>query len=110
MDGGIIKRVLGPTRNHTVGDINRAMKKGRGLYAPAARLLHTWPLSRSDQPERGGRYRYLIWRRFCVANSVVDPVPYSEYVSGSTKLLDTDPTRIRIHNTGCKCAALFVDR
>ena len=58
----------------------------------------------------GGRYRYLIWRRFCVANSVVDPVPYSEYGSGSTKLLDTDPTRIRIHNTGCKCAALFVDR
>ena len=29
----------------------------------------------------------------------VDPDPYSEYGSGSTKLLNTDPIRIRIHKT-----------
>ena len=30
----------------------------------------------------------------------VDPNPYSEYGSGSTKLLNMDPIWIRIHNTG----------
>ena len=30
----------------------------------------------------------------------VDPDPYSEYGSGSRKFLNTDPIRIRIHNTG----------
>ena len=30
----------------------------------------------------------------------MDPDPYSEYGSGSRKLLNTDPIRIRIHNTG----------
>ena len=29
----------------------------------------------------------------------VDPDPYSKYGSGSTKLLNKDPIRIRIHNT-----------
>ena len=32
----------------------------------------------------------------------VDPDPYSEYGYGSRKLLNTDPIRIRIHNTGRK--------
>ena len=32
----------------------------------------------------------------------VDPNPYWEYVSGSTKLLNTDPIRIRIHNTATR--------
>ena len=32
----------------------------------------------------------------------VDPDPYSEYGSGSRKLLNTDPIRIRIHNTGSR--------
>ena len=35
---------------------------------------------------------------FCPIFACVDPVPYSEYGSGSTKLLNTDP--IRIHNAG----------
>ena len=34
----------------------------------------------------------------------MDPDPYSEY--GSRKLLNTDPIRIRIHNTVCKVSFL----
>ena len=34
--------------------------------------------------------------------------PYSEYGSGSRKLLNTDPIRIRIHNTGCRSHVIGV--
>ena len=33
----------------------------------------------------------------------MDPDPYLEYESGSRKLLNTDPMRIRIHNTDGQC-------
>ena len=41
----------------------------------------------------------------------MDPDAYSEYGSGSTKLLNTEPIRIRIHNTALQLYTLltFVD-
>ena len=39
----------------------------------------------------------LSYNYMCASGSVLR---YSEYVSGSRKLLNTDPIRIRIHNNG----------
>ena len=40
----------------------------------------------------------------------MDPDPYSEYGSGSSKLLNTDLIRIRIHNTAQQSGALPMSR
>ena len=44
---------------------------------------------------------------FYLIFTCVDPDPYSDYESGSTKSLNMDPIRIRIHNTGTNRILIF---
>ena len=84
-------------------------KKSSVGTRPAISLPVPLPIGRLLYLRTVCLYRYCACEimKFYLIFTCVDPDPYSDYESGSTKSLNMDPIRIRIHNTGTNRILIF---